>query len=41
MGLGQATLVEFQLWADDDHGTAGVVHTLAKQIASEAAFLCP
>ncbi len=38
-GLGQTALVELQLRADHDHGTAGVVHTLAQQIAAETPLL--
>ena len=37
--LGQAALVQLQLRADHDHGTAGVVHALAQQVLAEAALL--
>ena len=37
--LGHAALVDLQLGADDDNGTAGVVHALAQQVLAEAALL--
>ena len=37
--LGQATLVELQLRADDDDRAAGVVDALAEQVLAEAALL--
>ena len=37
--LGQAALINFQLRADHDDGTAGVVDTLAQQVLTEAALL--
>ena len=37
--LGQAALVDLQLGADHDDGTAGVVHALAQQVLAEAALL--
>lgn len=38
-GLGQTALVQLQLRADDDHGTRGVVHTLAEKVLTESALL--
>src|SRR5580704_10571280 len=37
--LGQTALVEFQLRANDDDGTAGVVNALAEKVLAEAALL--
>ena len=37
--LGQTALVQLQLRAHHDHGTAGVVHALAQQVLAEAALL--
>src|SRR5215831_17074803 len=37
--LGQTALVELQLGADDDYGTAGVVHALAEKVLAEATLL--
>ena len=37
--LGQAALMELQVRAHDDDGTAGVVHALAEQVLTEAALL--
>ena len=37
--LGQAALIQLQLRADHDNGTAGVVHALAQQVLTEAALL--
>ena len=37
--LGQAALMEFQVRAHDDDGTAGVVDALAEQVLTEAALL--
>ena len=37
--LGHAALIDLQLGADADNGTAGVVDTLAQQILTEAALL--
>ena len=37
--LRQTTLVNFQLRADHDNGTAGVVHTLAQQVLTETPLL--
>ena len=37
--LGQAALVQFQVGTDDDHRPPGIVHTLAEQVAAEAALL--
>lgn len=37
--LRQTALVQLQLRTDDDHGTRGVVHTLAEQVLTEAALL--
>ena len=37
--LGQTTLVELQLWADDDDRTAGVVNALTEQVLTEATLL--
>ena len=36
--LGQTTLVELKLRADDDHGTAGIVDALAEQVLAETAL---
>src|SRR5207302_5738799 len=36
--LGQATLMQFQLGADDDDGTSGVIHALAEQVLTEASL---
>src|SRR2546421_2265470 len=37
--LGQTALVELQLRADDDDGTAGVVHALAEKVLAETPLL--
>ena len=37
--LGQAALIQLELRADDDNGTAGIVHALAQQVLAEAALL--
>ena len=37
--LRQTALVEFQFRADDDDGTAGIVHALAEKVLAEAALL--
>ena len=37
--LRQTALVELQFRADDDDGTAGIVHALAEQVLAEAALL--
>ena len=37
--LRQTALVQFQLRAHHDNGTAGVVHALAQQVLAEAALL--
>ena len=37
--LGHAALIDLQLGADHDNGTAGVVDTLAQQVLTEAALL--
>ena len=37
--LGKAALVEAQLGADHDDGTAGVIHALAEQVLAEASLL--
>ena len=37
--LRQAALVHFQLRADNDNGTAGIVNTLTEQVLTEAALL--
>ena len=37
--LGHAALVDLQVRADHDNGTAGVVHALAQQVLTEAALL--
>ncbi len=37
--LGQTALVEFQFRADDDDGTARIVHALAEKVLAEAALL--
>ena len=37
--LGQAALVQLELRADDDNGTAGVVHALAQQVLAEPPLL--
>ena len=37
--LGQAALIEFQFWADDDDGAAGVVDAFAEQVLAEATAL--
>ena len=37
--LGHAALIDFQLGADHDNGTAGVVHALAQQVLAETALL--
>ena len=37
--LGHAALVDLQLGADHDDGTAGVVHALAQQVLAEPALL--
>ena len=37
--LGQAALMQLQVRPDHDHGTAGVIHTLAEKILTEATAL--
>ena len=37
--LGQAALMEFQVWAHDDDGTTRVVDALTEQVLTEAAGL--
>ena len=37
--LGQTALIQFELRTDHDHGTTGVVHTFAEQVAAEATLL--
>ena len=37
--LRQTALVQFQLWADNNHRTAGVVDTLTQQVLTEAPLL--
>ena len=37
--LGQAALMELELRAYDDNGTAGIVHALAQQVLAEATLL--
>ena len=37
--LGHAALIDFQLGADHDNGTAGVVHALAQQVLAEPPLL--
>ena len=37
--LGQTTLVQLELWADNDDRAAGVVDALAQQVLAEAALL--
>ena len=37
--LGQAALIQFQLGAYHDYGTAGIVHALAQQVLTETALL--
>ena len=39
--LRQAALVHFQLRANNDNGTAGIVNTLTEQVLTEAALLAP
>lgn len=38
-GLRQTALVQLELRADDDHGTRGVVHTLAEKVLTESTLL--
>ena len=38
-GLRQTALVQLELRTDDDHGTRGVVHTLAEQVLTESTLL--
>src|SRR5271157_4579267 len=37
--LGQTTLIELELGADDDNGASGIVHALAEEVLAEAALL--
>src|SRR5271157_4364606 len=38
-GLRQTALIKFELRTNNDHGTTGIIHALAKQVSAEAAFL--
>src|SRR4030042_4352027 len=32
-------MVKLELWADDNHGTTRIIHTLTQQVAAETTFL--